>query len=261
MDAFCLKCFGVGDGWPSADRNHSAFLYRFGPVSFLIDCGEPVGRALKASGMSYDALDRIFISHLHFDHIGGFFMLTQGFWLERRRRELTVHLPAEGIAPIRQMLDAGYVFEELLAFPMRFEALEAGRPIPVGHVRVTPHPTTHLAGLRASFQARHPQPFCAYSFLLEADGLRVAHSADMGAAKDLEPLVREPLDLLVCELAHFRPESLFAYLRGRPIRRLVFIHATRAVWDNREATRQAAADALPAVAVSFAQDGEEIRLG
>jgi len=260
MHRLALKCFGVGDGWPGADRNHSSFLYRFGKTHFLVDCGEPVSRAFKATGLDYNAIDRVLLSHLHFDHLGGFFMLMQGFWLEHRERDLPVHLPAEGITPIRHLLNAGCIFQELLAFQLRFEPLHAGEPIVTDRVRVTPYPTTHLAGLRAAFQKKYPQAFAAFCFLFETDGLRVAHSGDLGAVEDLEPLVREPLDLLVCELAHFTPESLFHYLQGRSIKRLLFIHLARPLWENLEAIRKQAVQALPHIHVAFAHDGQEFAL-
>ena len=59
MDSFFLRCFGVGDGTASAERNHSAYRYNFGEVSLLVDCGEPISRSFKASGLSYDLIDRI----------------------------------------------------------------------------------------------------------------------------------------------------------------------------------------------------------
>ena len=83
-----LTCFGVGDGWPCADRGHSSFLYELGQTTWLVDCGEPLSRSYKLSGRSYDQIDRILVSHLHCDHIGGFFMFMQGLWLERRRKAL-----------------------------------------------------------------------------------------------------------------------------------------------------------------------------
>ena len=101
MGKCSLTCFGVGDGWPCADRNHSSFLYQFGKTSLLIDCGEGVSGAFKATGLPYDTIDGIFISHLHADHFAGFFMLMQGFWLERRRKKLSVHLPGVGPCPAR----------------------------------------------------------------------------------------------------------------------------------------------------------------
>src|SRR5262249_36163816 len=116
MKKFSLTCFGIGDGWPCADRNHASYLYRFGRTSLLIDCGEPADRSFKSTGLSYDAIDAIFISHLHADHVGGFFMLMQGFWLEGRRKDLPVYLPGGGIRPVREMLRTCMIFDELLNF-------------------------------------------------------------------------------------------------------------------------------------------------
>lgn len=260
MDSFVLKCFGVGDGWACADRNHSSFLYRIGKASFIIDCGEPVSREFKATGLHYDSIDRVFLSHLHFDHIGGFFMLMQGFWLEQRQRDLSVHLPGYGIAPIRQMLDAGCIFDELLAFRLNFEPLRAGEPVVTHNVRITAFLTTHLESLRAAFQKKYPHSFEAFSFLIESGRWRIVHSADIGAPEDLTPLLEKPVDLLVCELAHFKPETLFKYLRGKPIRRILFIHLGRRYWEDLEETRLTAARMLPEIPISFARDGEEITL-
>ncbi len=260
MRAFSLKCFGVGDGWPCGDRGHSSFLYRFGKTTLLIDCGESVSGGFKGSGLSYDSIDRILLSHLHSDHIGGFFMLMQGFWLERRTKDLPIHLPQDGIVPIRQLLDVAMIFDELLAFRPQFKALAAGKPILSGGVRITPFPTTHLESLRQAHQRKYPLAFAAFSFLLETKNLRIAHSADLGAPEDLEPLVQKPLDLLVCELSHFKPADLFRYLHGRPIKRIEFIHVARPYWENLAKVKAQAEKLLGGIPFSFPHDGDEITL-
>ena len=261
MNRCRLKCFGVGDGWPAGERGHSAFLYRLGDVQLLFDCGEPVSTRYQVAGTDYDAIDRIFVSHLNFDHIGGLFMLLQGFWLEVRKKELPIHLPQEGIMPIRQLLEAGYLFDELFPFHLSFTALAAGEPVAARGVRVTPFTNTHLESLRARFQKKHPLAFESFSFLIEFEDVRVAHSADIGAPEDLAPLLDKPLDLLVCELAHFEAEKLFDYLRGRPIKRIVFMHLARRYWENLEATRRLAEERLGGIPHTFAHAGEEIMFG
>lgn len=260
MGKNALKVFGVGDGWPCADRNHASFLYRLDNVSILLDCGEPISRSYKASGLSYDLVDRIFLSHLHADHVGGFFMLMQSFWLEQRRKDLPVHMPAEGIKPFMQLLRMGLIFKELLQFRLNFEPLKIGKPVITGDVRVTPYPSTHLEQLRRSFQGRYPQDFAAFTFLIEKGKLRIGHSSDIGSPEDLEPLLRKPLDVLVCELAHFQPEDLFLYLQGRDIKQIYFMHLGRAYWENRKKIHTLAAKMMPDIPFAFLKDGQEVPL-
>jgi ribonuclease Z len=258
MEPFSLRCFGVGDGTACADRNHSAYLYSFGPTTLLLDCGEPISRSFKASGLSYELIDRIFVSHLHADHIGGLFMLLQGYWLEKRRKDLHIHLPADSVGPVRQMLRACFLFDELLPFRLSFSPLSSGQAIVEGDVRITPFPTTHLQHLRKSFQSKYPGDYAAYCFLLETPQCRIGHSADLGSPMDLEPLLAKPLDLLVCEVAHFEPRDLFTYLQGRQIQRIAFTHVARYYWERLEETSRLAHELLPGVALSFARDLEII---
>ena len=123
-------------------------------------------------------------------------------------------------------------------------------------VRVTPFSSSHLDRLRKTFQKKYPQRFDAYSFLIEAGGLRIGHSADLGRPADLEPLLKLPLDLLVCELAHFRAETPCSRssLRGRDVKRIVFVHLGRCHWDNLREVRRLAAKMLPGISIAFARD-------
>jgi hypothetical protein len=97
--------------------------------------------------------------------------------------------------------------------------------------------------------------FSAFSFLFQYGSLRIGHSADLGKPEDLEPLLEKPLDLLVCELAHFPPEEMFIYLRGRRIKRVVFIHLGRTLWEDIAKTRRFASKMLPDIPHTFAHDG------
>lgn len=259
MEDFSLQCFGVGDGWPGADRSHSSFLYRFGKTTLLIDCGESASRSFKRTGLSYDTIDGIFISHLHSDHVGGFFMLVQGFWLERRKKNLPVYMPADGIGPIRSMLRAAFLFDELFGFAFQFRAISS-RPVKVNGVAIRAFPTTHLDNLRAAFGRKYPQSYAAYCFLLETKKLRIGHTADVGQPEDLDPLLEKPLDLLVCELTHFKPRDLFNYLHGRQIKRILFVHVGRHYWEQLPDTGRMARRLLGGIPFAFARDGSRLRL-
>jgi Cft2 family RNA processing exonuclease len=257
MQPFTVKCFGVGDGWPCADRRHASFLYRFGKSSVLVDCGEPIDASYKATSLSYESMDGILLSHLHSDHVGGFFMLMQGLWLEGRRKDLPVYLPAGAIKPLRQMLNAVYIYDELLPFRLQFRPIDPNAKISIGEVKASAFNTSHLNGIRARFGKKYGGDYSAFGFVLESGGRRVGHSADLGKPDDLEPILTRPLDLLVCELAHFSAEDMFVYLRGRKIKRVIFVHLARHYWDNLAHTKRLAAKILD-IPHAFPHDQQEL---
>ena len=114
--------------------------------------------------------------------------------------------------------------------------------------------------MRKSFQRKYPGSYAAFSFLIETAGHRIAHSADLGAPEDLDPLLAEPVDLLVCELAHFTPQALFRYLRGKPVKRVVFVHVGGPYWKDLVTTSRLAGKMLPGVQCMFARDGQTIKI-
>lgn len=251
-----VTCFGTAAGGPSEDRNHASFLYRFGQTTILVDCGESVDRSYKASGFSYDTIDAIFLSHLHSDHVGGFFMFMQGMWLEGRRKPLRIYLPGKAIKALRQMLDMVFLFDEALPFRLHLLPLEHEKPVKIRDVRVTPFHTTHLDRTRAQFGRKYRSDFSAYCFLIEHHRVRIGHSADLGQPKDLEPLLTKPLDLLICELSHFTPDEIFSYLGNRPIKQTAFVHIARAYRQNISALRRLARKQMPKIHCQFPNDGD-----
>lgn len=222
-----ITFLGTADGLANADRSHAAILARLAGKTILLDAGQPCSQTLKRLGVGFDELDAIIITHVHTDHIGGLAMLLQSMWLEGRRRALPIWLPKQTIRPLLAWLDACHLFAPRLGFKIRW--LPITQPIRVGNVRVRAIRNSHMDNTRAQYGKQYPRVgYDAFSLVLKTPQYRFAYSADIGSANDLRPLCREPLDMLITELAHITPQELVESLRDGSVRRLVITHARRA---------------------------------
>ncbi len=252
-----LRCFGVGEGWPSSDRRHSSYHYRLGSTRLLVDCGDGLSQGYQASGLGPEEVDHLWISHMHSDHVGGFSLFIQGLWLGRRRKPLHVHAPGGAIPALQAWLEATLLPAGLLGFPIEWHPIQPGVPVECRHATVTAFPTTHLDGLRRRFSAAHPAIcFEAYSFLIESRSLRIGHTADIGHVRDLEPLLEKPLDLLVSELSHVAPPELFERLKPCAIGQIVWVHLSSRWWNDKAETRRSIQSALGTRRSRIANDGD-----
>ena len=68
---FDLTFLGTSASVPSAERNHPCLLVEAGSDRILVDCGEGSQRQLLRSGAGFRRLDRLLLTHGHFDHVLG----------------------------------------------------------------------------------------------------------------------------------------------------------------------------------------------
>ena len=85
-------------------------------------------------------------------------------------------------------------------------------------------------------------------------------SGDLGSPTDLELQLRDPVDLLVSELAHFPPGELFRFLGPRSVGKLLLTHLAPELNGNEESIVQEAKIELPEMSVLVANDGMRIPL-
>ncbi|ADP77543.1 RNAse Z [Methanothermus fervidus DSM 2088] len=94
---------GTSSAVPSKYRNHASIAIKgFGEI-FLFDCGEGTQRQMAIAKVSPMKVKRIFISHLHGDHILGIPGLIQSMGFRNRKKPLTIYGPP-GIKEVKEAM-------------------------------------------------------------------------------------------------------------------------------------------------------------
>jgi ribonuclease Z len=85
----------LGTGCPQCDpeRLGPANLVRHDGHAFLVDCGSGATQRLVAAGSAGRALDAVFLTHLHSDHIVDLFQLVISSWHQGRDRPQRIFGP------------------------------------------------------------------------------------------------------------------------------------------------------------------------
>ncbi len=97
-DEFRVTLLGTGSPPPVIRRFGPAVLVQAGGKTLLFDCGRGATQRLLQSGVRLGAVDVLFLTHLHSDHVVGIPDLWLTGWLEtpfaQRRGPFRVHGPA-----------------------------------------------------------------------------------------------------------------------------------------------------------------------
>lgn len=255
-----LLFLGTGPGSPVPGRFCSSILLKSGGACVLVDAGEPCSLSLRQRGIPISDLDAVLVTHGHSDHTAGLPMLLQSAWLEKRRKLLPIYLPLELVDPLRAWLEAVYLPDKLLGFPLEFRPWHAGRREQVAEgVDVRPFPTTHLEGLRRIIDPAADGRFEVFGLEAECAGHRLVFSSDLGSPEDLRPVLADACDLLVSELSHFSPEELFASLRSCRIGRLFLNHLSPEFIGREKEILESARAALPQIGETrVVSDGDTV---
>jgi ribonuclease BN (tRNA processing enzyme) len=217
-----LQFVGSGDAFGSGGRFNTCFHVEAAATRFLIDCGASSMVALRHWGLDLNAIESVFVSHLHGDHFGALpFFIVDGQLGSKRTTPLTI----AGPPGLRQRLhDAMEIFlpgstKVSRKFATEIVELEPGRRVTLNGVAVTPFEVQHVCGA---------PPF---ALRLEVDGKVVTYSGDTEWTDALVPAARDA-DLFIAEAYfydkpikyHLDVKTLLAHLPEIRAKRVVLTH-------------------------------------
>jgi ribonuclease Z len=139
---FDLTFLGTSASVPSAERNHPSLLVEAGGHRILVDCGEGTQRQLLRSGAGFRRLDRLLLTHAHFDHVLGIPGLFSTLRLRQSADIMTIHAGPDTLDVVVRML-AGLWGEGRAPIPLELVPLTAGQVIDAGEFMIGCFPVCH----------------------------------------------------------------------------------------------------------------------
>lgn len=167
-----LLFLGTGAGTPSRQRNVTSIALNLHGVRsrcWLFDCGEGTQHQMMRSRVKSGKIEKIFITHLHGDHIFG----LPGLLTSRSMNGISDTMTIYGPKGIRSFVDTTLSLSgSWLTFPLEIMEIEAGEVFNDEHFRVTAYPLTHPVECYGFRIEEHDKPGALDAERLLADGIK-----------------------------------------------------------------------------------------
>lgn len=201
---------GTSHGVPEPNRKCSCIMLETGGNIYFIDMGTNPIDALRTRGISVDRVRGVFVTHMHGDHTNGLLPFVDLLTWFFRSADLVVCLPVpEAGTIIRSWLDMTLNTTQK---EIRYRQTLPGTVFDDGTIRVTAVATQHCEK--------------SFAYLVEAEGKTVLFTGDLkNPGIDFPaPAMERPLDLVVCESAHFQATDYLPVFEKCQIQKVCVTH-------------------------------------
>lgn len=163
-----ITFLGTGSAFGYDGRLPSAYVIQSSKYTTMLDFGPAALASLKKHSVQSQSIDRIFISHLHADHVVGLaFFMMEDLWVIKRQTKVDIYGPAA----LREKLIELALFhgKDLAAHVdnlFNFINFEVGDTLQLPDGEVTAFSAFHTANPKM--------------LLLSIDGIKLGYSGDTG---------------------------------------------------------------------------------
>jgi ribonuclease BN (tRNA processing enzyme) len=207
---------GTGSAMPVGDRVQTGLLLEDDDSddTLLVDCGSGVIHQLARTGVGYEGVDAVILTHHHLDHVSDLLPLLKARWLAGEE-ELTIAGPDDTEGLVEDLLDVHDYMQDRI--DISFRDVEPG--------------SFSIAGFDvAAVETEHSMYCLAYRF--EREGVAFTFSGDTEATAAVADLADGSAVLAHdCSFPdgidvsnHPTPSSLGDALAGRDLGRLYLTH-------------------------------------
>ena len=200
-----FSILGSSSGLPEKDKNLSSVIVELNQASILLDCGEGIAQRLLELDKGANYPDIIAISHLHPDHVSGFFMLIQSLYLQKRSKPLKVFMP-ERIQEFKEILPMFYTFYEKLSFKIEYLEIEQiEREYPFIKIRKNDHLDNYQNLIKTHNLANKMN---SYSFRIEENNKSLVYTSDINSTDSIADLLQNT-DYCIIDAIHPKANDFF----------------------------------------------------
>ena len=203
-----ITFLGSSHGVPEANRKCSCLMVEVGENIYFVDMGTPVVEEMRKRGKSMDAVKGVFITHVHGDHTDGLVQFVDLItWYFKTPSPVIVTPDLRMEHAINTWLDITLNGKHS---SLEYRQTVEGVVYDDGVLKVTAIPTRHCPG--------------SHAYVLEAEGKTVLCTGDLARPSEDFPWVEKPLDLLICESAHFPTTDYLPVLAKRDVKKVCVTH-------------------------------------
>ena len=253
-----IYIFGSCSGTePFPNRHHTAWALEINGRYYWFDAGESCAHSAHLLGVDLLSVSDIFVSHTHMDHVGG---LPHLLWtikklytrtkLTPKYGDVTVYIPNVGsFAGAMAMLensesDYNSPYHTLCKQITDAELLRND------DITVKAVHNLHLAPFEGEF--------LSFSFVISAGGKRIVYTGDVASLEEIDKLVSEGCDVLLCETGHHNPMAVSKLAKERNVGYIYFLHHGRYIMEHFDEALKECREITPNVTICNDKDVFEI---